>query len=242
MYDDNLYRLIPEDGKHLANSRNNENAFRGVYLDDETNRPSGAGEFIKVENSEEVDPTDSCNPIELAVISVVCVVAGAVAHAAWPHIKHWFQSTVIHRVPKDNSGKQAELSVYPNKTDAPPICSCDLDEAMNQYEKNMSSTEAQLHLFNIWYHSLCIARECRALSNAVITNNSFNEEQFFEQKSILEKIVSEKTIQAVNRILELNPSLVSALPCSDLFYAEVDEHTNVLITETKIKNFLEIAQ
>ncbi|MBD5543566.1 MAG: hypothetical protein HDR01_04785 [Lachnospiraceae bacterium] len=38
-----LYRLIPEEGKHLAESHNTEGAYRGVYLDDETNKPSGAG-------------------------------------------------------------------------------------------------------------------------------------------------------------------------------------------------------
>ena len=45
---DDLYKLIPEEGKHLAESRNTKGAYRGVYLDDETNKPSGAGEFVKV--------------------------------------------------------------------------------------------------------------------------------------------------------------------------------------------------
>ncbi len=47
-----LYRLIPEEGKHLAESRDTEGAYRGVYLDDETNKPSGAGEFFKVEDND----------------------------------------------------------------------------------------------------------------------------------------------------------------------------------------------
>ena len=51
---DDLYKLIPEEGKHLAESRNTKGAYRGVYLDDETNKPSGAGEFVKV-NPEELN-------------------------------------------------------------------------------------------------------------------------------------------------------------------------------------------
>ena len=44
-----LYELIPEEGKHLADSHNTEGAFRGVYLDNETNTPCGAGEFMPVD-------------------------------------------------------------------------------------------------------------------------------------------------------------------------------------------------
>lgn len=51
---DDLYKLIPEEGKHLAESRNTKGAYRGVYLDDETNKPSEAGEFVKV-NPEELN-------------------------------------------------------------------------------------------------------------------------------------------------------------------------------------------
>lgn len=29
---DDLYKLIPEEGKHLAESRNTKGAYRGVYL------------------------------------------------------------------------------------------------------------------------------------------------------------------------------------------------------------------
>lgn len=43
-----FYKLIPEEGKHLADSHGTEGAVRGVYLDDETNKPCGAGEFMPV--------------------------------------------------------------------------------------------------------------------------------------------------------------------------------------------------
>lgn len=95
----------------------------------------------------------------------LCFFAGAITHKAWPHIKHWVQS---HRVQQSTPITQAPLFVYPNKTGTPSVCSCDLDEAMNQHEKNMNSTEAQLHPFNIWYHCPCIAREFRALSDVVL--------------------------------------------------------------------------
>lgn len=64
-----LYRLIPEEGKHLAESRDTEGAYRGVYLDDETNKPSGAGEFIKVEDDE--SDVLSMNETEMERITIL---------------------------------------------------------------------------------------------------------------------------------------------------------------------------
>lgn len=48
-----LYRRIPEDGKHPANSKKNPGAISGAALDDKTNKPSGASDFMPVEISEE---------------------------------------------------------------------------------------------------------------------------------------------------------------------------------------------
>lgn len=52
---DTLYRVIPEPGKHLANSQDTAGAYRGVYLDNATNRPCGAAELVPVSSNESSD-------------------------------------------------------------------------------------------------------------------------------------------------------------------------------------------
>ena len=44
-----LYRRIPEQGKHPANSKKIPGAISGAALDDKTNRPSGSSDFMPVE-------------------------------------------------------------------------------------------------------------------------------------------------------------------------------------------------
>jgi len=76
---DDLYRLIPEEGKHLADSHDTDGAYRGVYLDDETNKPCGAGEFVKVDPSEltSSDDTNDNNENGISPEQAAAVYAGA---------------------------------------------------------------------------------------------------------------------------------------------------------------------
>ena len=76
--DEEYYKLIPEEGKHLANSRKTEGANRGVYLDDKTNKPNGAGEFIKVDPAELTSDDIVKNAIRLDVLTVT--VQGAASY------------------------------------------------------------------------------------------------------------------------------------------------------------------
>ena len=46
------YRPIKREGTHLADSNDTEGAYRGNLLDDETNKPVGNSEWIKVDDSE----------------------------------------------------------------------------------------------------------------------------------------------------------------------------------------------
>ena len=51
--DEPLYRAVHPKGTHLASSRNTDGAFRGTYLDDETNQISGQAEFVEVEQDDD---------------------------------------------------------------------------------------------------------------------------------------------------------------------------------------------
>lgn len=46
------YRPVHKDGTHLAESNDTDGAYRGNLLDDETNRPVGNAEWVKVDDSE----------------------------------------------------------------------------------------------------------------------------------------------------------------------------------------------
>lgn len=98
---DDLYRLIPEEGKHLADSHDTEGAYRGVYLDDENNKPCGAGEFVKVDPSELASSDDTNdnngNGISLeqaAAIAAICTAIGVVVTKASPHVKKFVDTKV----------------------------------------------------------------------------------------------------------------------------------------------------
>lgn len=86
-----LYRLIPEEGKHLADSHDTVGAFRGVYLDDKTNKPCGAGEFVKVDPSEyRISFKEKGELIFL----------GIVIAKAYPHIEKYVLDKVIPAIKK----------------------------------------------------------------------------------------------------------------------------------------------
>lgn len=44
-----LYRAVHPEGTHLASSKDTEGSYRGVLLDNETNRVVGQAEFVLVE-------------------------------------------------------------------------------------------------------------------------------------------------------------------------------------------------
>ena len=51
-----LYRAVHPEGTHLAASKDTEGSYRGVLLDNETNRVVGQAEFVLVEPEPEPEP------------------------------------------------------------------------------------------------------------------------------------------------------------------------------------------
>jgi len=54
-HSEELYRPIYKKGAHLASSNNTDGAFRGNLLDDDTNKPVGNAEWVKVDKCEYED-------------------------------------------------------------------------------------------------------------------------------------------------------------------------------------------
>lgn len=209
-----LYELIPEEGKHLADSHDTEGAVRGVYLDDETNKPCGAGEFMpvdidEVEDNDPVDDYDSDgSALAIAGILAIGIGIGVAATKAYPHVKKWITTTAMPGVKKfwrkvSRKGPEPEetiecigaeiISALPK----PEEFSQSIDLAVNEYHADMSSEEAQQHLLNIMCAAMYMASEIRQLTNA-----TFKDEDRLTWGTTLEKLTTQSVTDGINRILE----------------------------------------
>ena len=210
--DKQLYELIPEEGKHLADSHNTEGAVRGVYLDDETNKPCGAGEFMPVD----IDDADDVelNPVggeidgKSLLIAFVCFVGGVVVTKAYPNVKKWVTTTAVPGARKfwrkitkkgaepeeaNECGRDEIVSALP----AIEEFSQSIDLALNEYHADMSSEEAQRHLLNIMCAAMYMAGEIRQLTNATL-----KDEDRLAWGAALEKLTTQSVTDGINQILE----------------------------------------
>lgn len=211
-----LYRLIPEEGKHLAESRDTEGAYRGVYLDNKTNKPSGAGEFIKVEDNDNENDFSE-NGVDNSVATIAGLIAvgigiGVAATKAYPYVREWIDNTAVPGVKNIWNKIRKKDTVIPVITDESVLLTIDVasaqdfsnnvDEVLNAYQENMSSEEAQAHLLNIMCCAMYMANEIRKLSNVVIKNEKINREYLLEWKLSMEKLTTQTVTDNINRILE----------------------------------------
>lgn len=188
---DDLYRLIPEEGKHLAESHDTEGAFRGVYLDDETNKPSGAGEFVKVDLDDLIEhdddqvldtPSDSSDGAAIGLLSAAgAFVLGVIATKAAPHVKKWATEKAgpaIKRLfKKDHTddvdmSESTELSEKVVSEQATLSTEVSIDVAYNEYRENMSSEEAQRELVEAFILYLESMRKVKRVANANVIDSN----------------------------------------------------------------------
>ena len=213
-----LYELIPEEGNHLADSHDTEGAVRGVYLDDETNKPCGAGEFMpvdidEVEDNDPINDYDSDgsldgNALAIAGILVIGIGIGVAATKAYPHVKKWITTTAVPGVKKfwrkvTKKGPELEESIECTGAEIisalpePEEFSQSIDLAVKEYHADMSSEEAQQHLLNIMCAAMYMASEIRQL-----TNTTLKDEDCLVWRATLEKLTTQSVTDGINRILE----------------------------------------
>ena len=213
-----LYELIPEEGKHLADSHDTEGAVRGVYLDDETNKPCGAGEFMpvdidEVEDNDPVDDYDSDGSLDGSALTIAGILAigigiGVAATKAYPHVKKWITTTAMPGVKKfwrkvTKTGPEPEKTIECTGAEIisalpePEEFSQSIDLAVNEYHADMSSEEAQQHLLNIMCAAMYMANEIRQLTNATL-----KDEERLTWGTTLEKLTTQSVTDGINRILE----------------------------------------
>lgn len=79
-----------------------------------------------------------------------------------------------------------------------------VDVVLDEYQKNMSSKEAQVHLLNIMSCAMYMVSEIRKISNVVVNNEVIGEERLLEWKFAMEKLTTQTVTDSINRILEGN--------------------------------------
>lgn len=79
-----------------------------------------------------------------------------------------------------------------------------VDVVLDEYRKNMSSKEAQVHLLNIMSCAMYMVSEIRKISNVVVNNEVIGEERLLEWKFAMEKLTTQTVTDSINRILEGN--------------------------------------
>lgn len=103
---EDLYRVVHKEGTHLASSNDTKGAFRGNLLDNDTNKPVGNAEWVKVDKSEydsgasnkyqesrsEVELSEEQK--EMAAFIGEVIAAGTVwvlSEVVAPRVKFWWQ-------------------------------------------------------------------------------------------------------------------------------------------------------
>lgn len=220
-----LYRRIPEDGKHPANSKKNPGAISGAALDDKTNKPSGASDFMPVEISEE----------EYLRAQKKAVFWGNLAEMGMDYVsvrfQYWWRTKALPKIVYDiipstkikvvnwgkhtfgKEGKKAEqtgqsvrMTVPPKKESTTIALTADLESAYQNYTVNMSSEEAQKELFEAFVLQYLSMKKLQKLSNARIVDAEGN---VIDGADVVNKLSNPSVIRSINLLLSQNPSLLN---------------------------------
>ena len=241
------YKLIPEIGKHLANSQNTDGAFRGVYLDDVTNKPCGAGEFVKVTPKNSPEKT-GISAGEAAAIATICAAAVYGIAKAAPYVVRWTKKTVIPWVTDsaapwvkqkwNNLWKKTDLS----NTNNLQLKAVTKEEISNNViypssRENMTIAEAQKELVDAYILVLSGYKKANRVANANVILPSG---EIVDSKALL---LNQSVIDQINAAIQNNPKLLSLDQRNDLSnvlgYDVLQQGTFHPITINAISNGIE---
>lgn len=205
-----LYKLIPEDGKHLADSKDTLGAVRGVYLDNETNKPCGAGEFVPVESSN----TSGISPATVSALVTLALASGYAIAKATPYVVKWVRGTAIPWVKRtwnslwksdnrDTRSKSLELTDHCSYVLKEAVPEDLLDEVIYEHRENMTHEEAVQRLIDAFILILKGYHEANRVSNA---NIIFPSGEIVDGQKL---ILDESVIAQINAAIQQNPELLS---------------------------------
>ena len=218
--DEPLYRAVYPEGTHLASSRNTDGAFRGTYLNDETNQIGGQAEFVEADRNEREDESNGSDDILAEVVATI-IGAAATGIIVWaaPKVKSWWQDSAYPSLKYRLSSlllKKNEKNVDVKKAesiDRPEISlegvstetfSTEVAVALADTRAVMSSEEAQRRFIAMIIAAAVVAEQFRRLQEAHIEGG---EEELQKFRKALTDISTEPVVDLINKMLETNDGL-----------------------------------
>lgn len=217
--DEPLYRAAYPEGTHLASSRNTDGAFRGTYLNDETNQIGGQAEFVEAEQDDDEQPEDVSNVLAQFVVLAAAFAFGVVTTKAAPKVKSWWQdsaypslkyrliSLLLKKNTKNVDVKKAEPIDRPEislEGVSTETFSTEVAVALADTRAVMSSEEAQRRFIAMIIAAAVVAEQFRRLQEAHIEGG---EEELQEFRKALTDISTEPVVDLINKMLETNDGL-----------------------------------
>lgn len=223
-----LYRRVPQQGKHPANSKRIPGAISGAALDDETNKPSGSSDFIPVGLTED----EYIRQQKKAVFWGELLQMG-MDYASAKVLKWWNYTALpkIHYViiPKGKKKVKEIYKRFVRREDSinvsehgcvkeadhdsnnafgkgiPTVTlSEDLSRAYNQYTTNMNSEEAQRELFEAFVFHYLSMKKIQKLSHARIIDSTGT---IVEGAAIIQMLSDPAIVASINQLLESHQDL-----------------------------------
>lgn len=214
-----LYRAVYPEGTHLASSRNTDGAFRGTYLNDETNQIGGQAEFVEAEQDDDEQPEGVFDVLAQVVVLAAAFAFGVVTTKAAPKVKSWWQdsaypslkcrlsSLLLKKTEKNVGVKKAEPIDRPEinlEGISTETFSTEVAAALADTRAVMSSEEAQRRFIAMIIAAAVAAEQFRRLQEAHIEGG---EEELQKFRKALTDISTEPVVDLINKMLETNDGL-----------------------------------
>ena len=259
-----IYEVEYDDDLHMADAADNPGYKRGLLYDDDGNLKAHAkmrevdedelreryseqdaysyehdysSIYDDEDDDDEYEPLLSEEDIELlaAIGTLLGSFAVAVAKAAAPHVKSWWENTALpglrdaagnvaefftgderHKEPKLEVSRETALRLAYATVDIEPTDLRDeLSNAYEEYRTNMTSAEAQKTLMEIVVLSTMLAERISRLSNAHIDDDRLSG-NYLEWQSTVAALTSDELIDGVNRILSGDVRVLDATQLASL--------------------------
>jgi hypothetical protein len=197
-----LYRASLPDNMDLAPSRETPGWLRGFFRGE--GGIEGQAEFLKVDGRR-IALVSVALGIALGVLGTIAVVKNG------NRIRRWWEDRVIlaadsawNRIARrqEDAGQPAPVEVEVLNRPAHEAFSREIDVAIQDTGTRMSTAEAQRYLLAILVAASFIAEAMRKLSHARIEGG------LPELTSAMQKLTSQQITDAINEMLETNPSLL----------------------------------
>lgn len=181
-------------------------------------------DYSEIEENPNDNNTSSTNA---AGQIIAFTVAGGIAIGVIvsPHIKKFWYNTVVPganklftKIAGRSKNKKAYLIENESVSTTNVACiktkegisaeqfSNSIDLAIEGFQKNMNSEEAQIHMLNIMKLAEMLAKEIRSLSGVVVKDQELSFE-YLKWRNAFEKLTTQQVTDGLNYVLENNSSL-----------------------------------